>query len=369
MLSAQANILALLAQVEDPALTAQSWFAPQIVLGASIVLIALVLIFLVILRSRSWKTTFGIQQAHYLRLGLLVAIIAMTIFALLMVFLDAGNREHMLTIVGIVASIGIALASTPFLSNAMAGLMLITGGSFRPGDYIEIGENFGRVTKRRLFHLTMQTIDRDLLTLPNLYVVSNPHKVIRESGTIISCVVSLGYDVNYREVELAMIRAALEAQLDNPFVEVQTLGDYSVVYRVAGLLTNVRYLISERSNLRKLVMQSLHRDGIEIVSPSFMNQRQISTEKVMSDSQGSNESASPGARPEDTMFDEAEEVAKIQKLNDKLKTFRSDLEELKNQTLNDGDDPNRHQLLIVRKARDIKVIERIIQNKQVEAES
>ena len=68
------------------------------------------------------------------------------------------------------------------------------------------------MTKRRLFHLQIQTPDRDLQTIPNLFVVSNPYKVIKQDGTIISCTVSLGYDVGHQEIEEAMITAALAAQ-------------------------------------------------------------------------------------------------------------------------------------------------------------
>ena len=51
------------------------------------------------------------------------------------------------------------------------------------------------------------------------------------------------------------------------------LGDFSVTYRVAGLLSDVKNLISARSRLRAAAMDALHRGGVEIVSPTFMNTR------------------------------------------------------------------------------------------------
>ena len=44
---------------------------------------------------------------------------------------------------------------------------------------------FGRVTERGLFHTEIQTEDRDLVTLPNLYLVTNPVKVVRTFLTVL----------------------------------------------------------------------------------------------------------------------------------------------------------------------------------------
>lgn len=341
----------------------------QFVTGAIFVLLAIAAIVFIQFKSKQWKTLFGEHQAWYVKTALTILVLFALLFAMLMAFLDPSNREHLLTIFGIVASIGIALASTPFLSNAMAGLMLITSGTFRPGDYIEIGDHFGRVTKRRLFHLIIQTVDRDMLTLPNLHVVSTPHKVIKKDGTIIGCVVSLGYDVSHQQVEDAMLTAALAAQLEDPFVQVQKLGDYSVEYRVAGLLTDVRYLISERSNLRRLVIDSLHSAGVEIVSPTFMNQRQISDEKVMSEVEKKKAVSRQKSRPEDLIFDEAEQVARLERLNDKLQKLQSELSELKDQKLSPEANPHTHQMRIMRKERNLKILEQIIENKSKEIDT
>lgn len=71
-------------------------------------------------------------------------------------------------------------------------------------------------------------------------------------------------------------RAARESGLTDPFVHVRELGEYSIRYRVAGLLEKVGSLISARSRLREAKLDSLHAAEIEIVSPSFMNQRIVS---------------------------------------------------------------------------------------------
>ena len=69
--------------------------------------------------------------------------------------------------------------------------------------------------------------------------------------------------------------AARNADLQDPFVEIVDLGDFAITYRAAGVLTQVKQLLTARSNLRAMVLETLHGAGIEIVSPHFMNQRQL----------------------------------------------------------------------------------------------
>ena len=56
----------------------------------------------------------------------------------------------------------------------------------------------------------IQTERRNLTTFPNLYLVTNPVRVMRSSGTVISVEVSLGYDVSRHLVEKLLLEAAEE---------------------------------------------------------------------------------------------------------------------------------------------------------------
>ena len=57
----------------------------------------------------------------------------------------------------------------------------------------------------------IQTEFRDLVTVPNLYLVTPPLRVVRASGTIISAEVSLGYDVPRMDVADMLCKAAADS--------------------------------------------------------------------------------------------------------------------------------------------------------------
>jgi len=122
-------------------------------------------------------------------------------------------KGQLLGLFGVVFSGAVAISSTTFIGNAMAGAMLRSVNNFRIGDVVQVADYMGRITERGLFHVELQTEDRDLMTLPNMYLINHPVKVMTASGTIISAEVSLGYDVYRKDVEAALLDAITETGL------------------------------------------------------------------------------------------------------------------------------------------------------------
>jgi small-conductance mechanosensitive channel len=271
--------------------------------------------------------------------GLLVVILVLPV--------SEGTVGQLLSLLGLLLSAAIALSATTFVGNIMGGLMLRAVRNFRSGDFIQVGDHFGRVSERGLFHVEIQTEDRDLTTLPNLYLVTNPVKVKRSSGTLLTAEVSLGYDVPRRAVEPALLQAAADAGLTEPFVHVRCLGDFSVVYRVAGLLPEVKSLLTARSRLREGMLDRLHEAGIEIVSPTFMNQRPLAPEqRFIPPKLRTPEPEKPADLPEALVFDKADEAESLENLRERHSSLRDDIKLLKEQIDNAETSEEKDQLTV-----------------------
>lgn len=246
------------------------------------------------------------------------ALLAVLLTILLMPF-EAATTGQLLQLFGLIVSATIALSSTTLVGNVMAGLMLKTIGNIEPGNFITVGEYFGRISEMDLLHTEIQTEERDLTTLPNLYLVTHPVRVMRSSGTIIFVELSLGYDVSRVIVEEAMISAANGAGLEKPYVQIRELGDFSVVYRISALLKDVNQLIDKRRELRARTMDALHAADIEIVSPTFMNTRAYENDSTFMHQVDASELAtSLNESPDAIAFDKAERAESVAKLRKKL---------------------------------------------------
>jgi small-conductance mechanosensitive channel len=243
--------------------------------------------------------------------------LAAAILAVLLMPVGDAMRGQLLSFLGILLSATIALSSTTLVGNAMAGLMLKSLRNFRIGDYIKVGEYFGRISNMDLLHVEVQTEDRDLTTLPNLFLVTHPVTVIRSSGTILHVVVSLGYDVPRKKAEAALLAAATKTELlEKPFVQIRDLGDFSISYQVSGLLTDIDKLISTRRKLRANTVDALHDADIEIVSPSYMMTRALAPGHAVLPLRPpvgqTEEEPEDGSNPDEIVFDKARQAEELE---------------------------------------------------------
>ncbi len=251
------------------------------------------------------------------------------ILILLTLPLDRETHKDLFQLLALLITAVITLSSTTFVSNAMAGVMLRGMQSFRLGDFLRVQNQFGRVTERGLFHTEIQTEDRDLTTLPNLFLVSHPFTVVRASGTIISGCVSLGYDTPQDTIEYYLLEAARATKLKDPFVHVLELGDFSVTYRISGMLEDVKQLLTARSKLKASILSTLHGANIEIVSPSFMNQRRLEQGQLVLPPHSMNQvhqsQDEPSDTPEAFIFDKADAVAQVAELREKQQALEEEV--------------------------------------------
>jgi small-conductance mechanosensitive channel len=257
--------------------------------------------------------------------------------------LTSETRAQIFSLLGIAVTAIIALSSTTFVGNAMAGLMLKVVDGVEPGDFLMIGDFQGRVTEMSFLHTEIQNEDRNLITLPNLFVVTNPFTILPASGTIVSAKVSLGYDVCRHKIEEALLKAGELAGLKEAFVQIIELGDYSVNYRIAGLLTDVKYIISFRARLRTHMLDCLHKASIEIVSPKFMNQRVFDKKDSFISKPNfrkKEDSLIDGKMPEEMLFSKADDAESKEKIKDILEKVSLRIKGLK-EDLSKEKDPDK----------------------------
>lgn len=222
--------------------------------------------------------------------------------------INESTRNQVIAFIGLVVSGILAFSSTTIFANLMAGIMMRITRPFRAGDFIRVDKFFGRVAERGLLDTEIQTESRDLIAIPNTFLINHPVSVIRSSGTFVSVTISLGYDLHHSRVEPLLLEAAAEAKLEEPFVYVTDLGNFAVSYKISGLLKETKQVLSARSNLYRSVLDVLHRDGIEIVSPAFMNQRPAPSEQPFIPPETIENTPSKQASAEDIVFDKAEQA-------------------------------------------------------------
>lgn len=266
--------------------------------------------------------------------------IACFIGVILSLPIEAQLRNQIIGLIGILLSGLIAFSSTNIIGNLMAGILLRITKPFGIGDFVRVGEFFGRVSERGLFDTEIQSENRELISLPNSYLANNPVTTTHPTGAIVSATLSLGYDVHNKKAIPLLIRAAEESGLTDAFVHITELNDFSVSYRVSGFLDEVKGLITARSNLRKHVLDTLHGNGVEIMSPTFMNQRPMPPENNTIPDMHWAKANEDRVEAEDIVFDKAEAA---QQLSDEKKKIYERITELEDE-LKQGTKENQEEL-------------------------
>jgi len=284
---------------------------------------SILLILIVLLLANSWifkKLKFTKISGNILKNSIAALIIFIGLLVFILSFpIDKTLKGQILSFLAIVVSAGIALSSTTVLGNLIAGIMNNSMNRFRNGDLIKIGDLQGRVTKKSIFHTEIQLEDSNFITIPNLYIATNPVKLTRKTDTVISTSVSLGYNISRFAIEESLKEAAILTGLTDPYVYITKLGDYSVSYKIHGFLEDSSKYFSTNSLLNANVMDVLHKRKIEIVSPTFMNQINANDKVFIPKEIIKNKISKDGKKPEDLIFDEAIKSEKNEKNKDKLK--------------------------------------------------
>jgi small conductance mechanosensitive channel len=301
---------------------------PILPFGATFIIVIVLILAIRMLLERHYRG----QPGRHLRRQMIILLLSFAGLIIIIMALPVGDSTigQLLSLIGILMSAAIALSAPTFVGNIMAGMMIRAVRSFRPGDFVRVGDYFGRVSEQGLFHVEIQTEDRDLTTMPNLYMITNPVKVIRSDGTIISAEISLGYDISRTVIEKLLIEAASSAHLQDPFVYIIELGDFSVTYRISGLLQEVKHVLSARSGLHEQILDTFHKNGIEIVSPTFMNTRAVQDKKKfipVTVDEIKKDTVHP--KPEELVFDKAAEAESLERLREMHKTIEDEIAAVK----------------------------------------
>ena len=239
---------------------------------------------------------------------------------------EESTRNQILGLIGLMISAVIALSSTAFVTNFMAAIMLRVTQPFSVGDFITIGDHFGKVAERGLFDTEIQTESGELIAVPNALFITSSVKVIDREGTIISTTLSLGYDQHHDQLESLLISAAKKVGLTDPYVHIVELGDFSVSYRVLDTLQDA---------------------GIEIMSPNFTRHIQHPNDQRVIPEPMKRKTVSGGSAVEDVAFAKANQAEALEELKLDIQSQISTLSEKINESIGDEKDRLQSELEIL----------------------
>jgi small-conductance mechanosensitive channel len=171
----------------------------------------------------------------------------------------------------------VSLGSTSVIKNMTAGIVLTYTRAFQIGDRVRIGEVNGDIVEKSLFVTRLKTIKNEQVAMPNGAVLDsnivNFSSLATDKGLILHTSVTIGYDVDWRQVHNLLLDAALVTPhiLTDPvpFVLQTSLDDYYVTYEINAYTDQPNQIAGTLSVLHQHILDSFHAAGVEIMSPAY----------------------------------------------------------------------------------------------------
>jgi small-conductance mechanosensitive channel len=216
-----------------------------------------------------------------------------------------GSGSQAFKGIGVFVGLMLSIGSSGVVNQAVSGLMLLYTRSFKPGEFVKVGDTEGIVRSIGFLTTQIETLRREHITIPNAVIVGNVMRNYSrfkgQDGAKVATTITIGYDVPWRQVQ-AMLRLAAERTeglLKDPPVRIlQTaLLDHAVEYTILAT-------ISEPTT-RPLVLDALHSRiqdvfneyGVQIMSPRY--EKDPEQPKVVPRDQWFRAPASPAANAGD----------------------------------------------------------------------
>jgi small-conductance mechanosensitive channel len=192
---------------------------------------------------------------------------------------DSSIFKGVSVFIGVLFSIG----SSSVISNMMAGLVITYMRSFKIGDRIKVGDVYGDVVEKTLFVVRVQTIKKEVITVPNSSILSsnvvNYSTAAEEAGqgVIISVEFSVCYDSAWDKVHSLLIEAALKSEHvlhdPSPFVFTNELADFATIYSLRVYTRRPDMYAVICSDINSNVLDVFRREGIEMIVPQYRSLR------------------------------------------------------------------------------------------------
>lgn len=182
--------------------------------------------------------------------------------------------------IGVGSVIGFSSRNT--ISNAIAGIILLSSRPFKLGDRVQAGnmELFGDVIEISLIYTKIKTIKNEMVTIPNQVLLQN--QITNYSGykfLAVSIQISAGYNEDLENVKLLLLEAAKETYgiLDNPkpYVLLKELGDFAAIYELTAYTNKANLSIQIKSDLRENVYNIFKKAKIDLTTPRIVDSYRV----------------------------------------------------------------------------------------------
>jgi potassium efflux system protein len=270
---------------ETPAGKYLSWLYSGIAIGGTkitVINIVYLILFLVLFMFASRLIRETLQNRVFPRtsldIGTRASLVNIVIYAFWIIAIYTGinilgiNLSSLAFMAGALG-IGIGFGLQNIVNNFVSGIILLFDPSIQVGDMVEVGDDWGAVSRINIRTTVVQTFDNASLIIPNSEMLSNrvtnwsfqDPKVRRQ----VDVGVAYGSDIQLVRKLLLQIAAEMTEVLEDPAprVDFMDFGDSALIFRTRFWVSSPDYWLTAPTEFRFRIDEEFRKHGIEIAFP------------------------------------------------------------------------------------------------------
>jgi small-conductance mechanosensitive channel len=200
--------------------------------------------------------------------------------------------------ISVTAGTIIGFSSRNTISNAIAGILLLSSRPFKLGDRIRTTEDetlVGDVVEITLLYTKIKTVRNELVTIPNQTLLQR--QIVNYSGLDVLAItveISMTYNNNRKLIESLLIQSAkmtegiitsnsknisspLSSSSIEPYVILKHFNDYGAIYELRAYTNRPNEYQKLQSEIRKNIYDTFQQHGLDLTVP----QAQIDSSKMI----------------------------------------------------------------------------------------
>ncbi|HSF51463.1 MAG TPA: mechanosensitive ion channel domain-containing protein, partial [Nitrososphaeraceae archaeon] len=187
--------------------------------------------------------------------------------------------------ISVTAGTIIGFSSRNTISNAIAGILLLSSRPFKLGDRIRTTEDetlVGDVVEITLLYTKIKTVRNELVTIPNQTLLQR--QIVNYSGLDVLAIaveISMTYNNNRKLIEQLMIESAKMTEgiitsssssstisiTTEPYVILKTFDDYGATYELRAYTKRPNEYQKLQSEIRKNIYDIFQKHGLDLTVP------------------------------------------------------------------------------------------------------
>lgn len=171
-------------------------------------------------------------------------------------------------------SVGLGFALKPTLGNLMAGLVMRISKDFFIGDFVSVGEIYGRVNRIDWRSISLGTLTNDLITMPHHQVAKcvliNHTRPNPQHGSYLQVKLSRGIPPGIVRAKLLEILSTIPQVCATPAPEVylMDLDGWANTYRIRWWMAHINHRVQDESAVHAQLLYGLERHDLRPTYPA-----------------------------------------------------------------------------------------------------